>query len=221
MRHLNKRTGGGRLRPQKSSSRRVSGVQRRSISPTATPGSDNDRAALSKPAVCQIVGYKNSGKTSLVCALIPLLKQGGKCVAVIKHDGHEYDMDHPGTDTWKQRQAGAMAVAITSPARTSIIEERGSSLSELIRGFSGYDYVLVEGFKQEAYPKIVLIRRPEDLELLQKTRNIAAIAAWEQMIPYIHSLVPRQQAQVFQINDTAGMANLLHQQRSNFQNFNI
>ncbi|WP_280776829.1 molybdopterin-guanine dinucleotide biosynthesis protein B [Paenibacillus sp. PastM-3] len=218
---MNNSTAGGRLRPQKSSSRRVPGVQRRRVSPPAAPGRDNDQAVCIKPAVCQIIGYKNSGKTSLVCALIPLLKQGGTRVAVIKHDGHEYDMDHPGTDTWKQRQAGAMAVAITSTARTSVIEERGSSLFELIKGFSGYDYVLVEGFKQEAYPKIVLIRRPEDLELLQNTANIAAIAAWERMIPYIHSAVPQPQAQVFEINDSAGMANLLHQQRSNFQNFNI
>lgn len=221
MRHMNNSTGGGRLRPQKSSSRRVSGVQRRSVSPTATQGRDNDRAALSKPAVCQIVGYKNRGKTSLVCALIPLLKQGGKRVAVIKHDRHEYDMDHPGTDTWKQRQAGAMAVAITSPARTSVIEERGCSLSELIKGFSGYDYVLVEGFKQEAYPKIVLVRRPEDLELLQNTRNIAAIAAWEQMIPQVVSAAPQQQTRIFNINDSIGIASLLSEQYYNFQNFNI
>lgn len=221
MRHLNNGTGGRRLRPQKSSSRRAPGVQRRSVSPTATQGRDNVRAELSKPAVCQIVGYKNSGKTSLVCALIPLLKQGGKRVAVIKHDGHEYDMDHPGTDTWKQRQAGAMAVAITSPARTSVIEERGCSLSELIKGFSGYDYVLVEGFKQEAYPKIVLVRRPEDLELLQNTRNIAAIAAWEQMIPQVVSAVPQQQTRIFNINDSIGIASLLSEQYYNFQNFNI
>lgn len=221
MRYLSNSTGGGRLCRRKTSKQNVPGVLRRRVSLPATPARDNDQAACNKPAVCQIVGYKNSGKTSLVCALIPLLKQGGKRVAVIKHDGHKYDMDHPGTDTWKQRQAGAMAVAITSPARTSVIEERGSSLSELITGFSGYDYVLVEGFKQEAYPKIVLVRRPEDLELLQNTRNIAAIALWERMIPYIHSAVPQLQAQIFEINDTAGMANFLHQQRSNFQNFNI
>jgi molybdopterin-guanine dinucleotide biosynthesis adapter protein len=194
-----------KLRPQRSSKRRIRGAQVQS----------------GNPAVCQIVGYKNSGKTSLVCALIPLLKQKGERVAVIKHDGHEYDMDHPGTDTWKQRQAGAMAVAITSAARTSVIEERGSSLSELITVFSGYDYVLVEGFKQEAYPKIVLIRRQEDLELLQQTRNIAAVAAWEQMIPDVIAAVSQQQTQVFEINEIAGVAEFLYNQRSNFQNFNI
>lgn len=182
---------------------------------------NRDTGSLNKPVVCQIVGYKNSGKTALVCALIPFLQQEGKRVAVIKHDGHDYDMDHPGTDTWKHRQAGAMAVAITSAARTSVIEERGSSLQELIAGFSGYDYVLVEGFKQEAYPKIVLIRRQEDLELLQQTRNIAAIAAWGQMIPKAGAAAPQQRSRIFEINDIAGMANFLYNHRSNFQNFNI
>lgn len=177
---------------------------------------NRDTVSLNKPAVCQIVGYKNSGKTSLVCGLIPLLSQEGKRVAVIKHDGHDYDMDHPDTDTWKHRQAGAMAVAITSAARTSVIEEQGSSLQELIAGFSGYDYVLVEGFKQEAYPKIVLIRQHEDLELLQQTRNIAAIAAWERMIPYVCTTAQQQCEQIFEINDIAGMADFLYNQRSNF-----
>ncbi|WP_042198968.1 molybdopterin-guanine dinucleotide biosynthesis protein B [Paenibacillus camerounensis] len=171
---------------------------------------------MNKPVVWQIVGYKNSGKTSLVCALIPLLSQEGKRVAVIKHDGHDYDMDHRDTDTWKHRQAGAMAVAITSTARTSVIEEQGSSLQELIAGFSGYDYVLVEGFKQEAYPKIVLIRQHDDLELLQQTRNIAAIAAWEQMIPCVCAAAQRQRERIFEINDISGIADFLYNQRSDF-----
>ncbi|UQZ37109.1 molybdopterin-guanine dinucleotide biosynthesis protein B [Paenibacillus sp. PK3_47] len=176
----------------------------------------------SAPAVCQIAGYKNSGKTTLICALIPLLQQQGCSVAVIKHDAHGYDMDHPGTDTWKQRQAGAAAIAITSSTRTSVIEERSSSLSELIKRFAGYDYVLVEGFKTEAYPKIVLIRHESDLELLQEAVNVKAAAVWEPM----NDAAGRQAAQSggisrFDINDTAGIAGFLWQQRTNFQNFNI
>ncbi|MNW62489.1 Molybdopterin-guanine dinucleotide biosynthesis adapter protein [compost metagenome] len=148
-----------------------------------------------------------------------MLKQRGASVAVIKHDAHNYDMDHPGTDTWKQRQAGAAAVAITSNTRTSVIEEQSTSLSRLIADFSGYDYVIVEGFKQEAYPKIVLLHNDEDCILLKQASNIAAIAVWE----------PKEQANIaenlqdklFSINDIEGIANLLWEQRSNFQNFNI
>ena len=171
------------------------------------------------PAVCQFVGYKNSGKTTLICALIPLLKQKGCTVAVIKHDAHDYDMDHPGTDTWKQRQAGAAAVAITCATRTSVIEEQSASLSQLIAGFSGYDYILIEGFKQEAYPKIVLLHNFEDLKLLKQASNIAALAVWEPIQPAV--IAEKPQEKLFYINDIEGIANLLWQQRSNFKNFNI
>lgn len=51
------------------------------------------------PAVCQFFGYKNSGKTTLICHLIPLLQQNGFTVAVIKHDAHGFEIDQPGTDT--------------------------------------------------------------------------------------------------------------------------
>jgi molybdopterin-guanine dinucleotide biosynthesis adapter protein len=177
------------------------------------------RGNVQLPAVCQVVGYKNSGKTTLICALIPLLKQRGCSVAVIKHDAHNYDMDHHGTDTWKQRQAGAAAVAITNNIRTSVIEERSTSLSKLIADFSGYDYVIVEGFKQEAYPKIVLLHSDEDRILLKQASNIAAIAVWETMEQA--AIAENWQDKLFSINDIEGIANLLWEQRSYFQNFNI
>lgn len=174
----------------------------------------------SSPAVCQIVGYKNSGKTTLICDLIPLLRESGCSVAVIKHDGHEFEIDHEGTDTWKQRQAGASAVAITSGARTSVIQERGSSLAELIESFAEYDFVLVEGFKQERYPKIVLIRSEEDLNILNGTSHIIAAAIWDSIQDH-PSLLRNPDIRRFDINDKTEIASFLWQQRSYFQNFNI
>ncbi|MGN7760126.1 molybdopterin-guanine dinucleotide biosynthesis protein B [Paenibacillus sp. 22594] len=175
---------------------------------------------MSRPAVCQIVGYKNSGKTTLICDLIPLLRQRGCSVAVIKHDGHEFEIDHEGTDTWKQRKAGASAVAITSGVRTSVIQERGRSLEELIESFADYDFVLVEGFKQERYPKIVLIRSEVDLILLNGTSNIIAMAVWESIQDH-PSLLQNPGIRRFDINDKTEIASFLWQQRSYFQNFNI
>ncbi|MBW4080482.1 molybdopterin-guanine dinucleotide biosynthesis protein B [Paenibacillus sp. S150] len=173
-----------------------------------------------RPAVCQIIGYKNSGKTTLICELIRQLRKKGCTVAVIKHDGHNFDMDHEGTDTWKQRQAGASAVAITSDARTSVIQERTSSLPGLLEAFADYDYVLVEGFKQEQYPKIVLIRQAEDIALLGEASRIAAMALWGPM--QASACLPQASGiGRFDISDSAGMANLLWQKRSYFQNFNI
>ncbi|MRN54503.1 molybdopterin-guanine dinucleotide biosynthesis protein B [Paenibacillus monticola] len=173
-----------------------------------------------QPAVLQIVGYKNSGKTTLICALIPLLQKKGYTVAVIKHDAHSFEIDHEGTDTWRQREAGSSAVAITGGARTVRIEERGSSLAELVASFSGYDFILVEGFKNEAYPKIVLIQQEEDLELLKKLNNIWAAGIWAPMRNAVTLEVPKGFMQ-YDINDVPTIASHLCQQRSYFQNFII
>ncbi|WP_138493517.1 molybdopterin-guanine dinucleotide biosynthesis protein B [Paenibacillus pinistramenti] len=128
--------------------------------------------------IIQIIGYKNSGKTTLAEYLVKFFSQKGLKVAVIKHDAHEFEMDHAGTDTWRMTQAGAAAVAISSPARTALIEEQSSSLEELITRLGAADLIVVEGFKQEHYPKIVMLRSPEDLTLLEDcSRVIAAVCA--------------------------------------------
>ncbi|MDT3424732.1 molybdopterin-guanine dinucleotide biosynthesis protein B [Paenibacillus forsythiae] len=173
-----------------------------------------------RPAVCQFVGYKNSGKTTLISELIPLLRARGCSVAFIKHDVHGFETDHPGTDTWKQREAGAGAVAITGKDQSFIYEARSRELAELIDGFAQYDYVLVEGFKEEPCPKIVLIRNEADLELLSRLRGVAAAAVWEdQRGPVAERLAAGQRQ--FGIDDTSELAEYLWRERSFFQNFNI
>lgn len=133
---------------------------------------------MKKPFVCQIVGYKNSGKTTLVCALVERLKAEGCRVAVIKHDAHDFEMDHPGTDSYRHRAAGAAAIALVSPRKTAVIREEETSLDKLIEDFCGYDVILVEGFKKERYPKLVMVRRAEDTELVRGLENVAGIVSW-------------------------------------------
>lgn len=124
--------------------------------------------------VIQIVGYKNSGKTTLIGKLLEIFNAMKLRVAVIKHDIHGFEADRESTDTFRHRRAGAVATAITSPWRTAIIEERETMLSGLINHFEAYDLTIVEGFKQEDYPKIVLIRSREDLTLLEELTEIRA-----------------------------------------------
>ncbi|AIQ13143.1 hypothetical protein PDUR_15395 [Paenibacillus durus] len=173
-----------------------------------------------RPAVCQVVGYKNSGKTTLICELIRLLKAKGCSVAVIKHDVHGFETDRPGTDTWRQREAGAGAVAITGNEQSFIFESRSRELEELIKAFMHYDYVLVEGFKEESYPKIVLLRNEADLELSSRLSGVTASAIWGELPEVIAEYLPPGQ-RWFGINDTSEIAEFLWRERIFFQNFNI
>ncbi|WP_424769384.1 molybdopterin-guanine dinucleotide biosynthesis protein B [Paenibacillus sp. sgz302251] len=130
------------------------------------------------PLIVQIVGYKNTGKTTLVCRLIERFKQAGYKVGTIKHDAHDFQMDSPGTDTWKHQAAGADVTAITSSRRTAIIKQHTESLEQLIPQLQHADVILIEGFKTASYPKIIAIQSAKDLELLQNVTNPLAAAVW-------------------------------------------
>ncbi|WP_240548351.1 molybdopterin-guanine dinucleotide biosynthesis protein B [Paenibacillus lignilyticus] len=157
----------------------------------------------STPFVLQIVGYKNSGKTTMVTLLTKLLKQAGYTVGTAKHDAHDFTMDTPGTDTWRHQEAGADITAISSSARTAIISARAEPLSALLTHMQHVDIVLVEGFKQEHYPKLILLRSPEDESLLTLTNPIMT-AVWPQANPRLLPHVPH-----FDINDIPAIYNHL------------
>ncbi|USG64581.1 molybdopterin-guanine dinucleotide biosynthesis protein B [Brevibacillus ruminantium] len=157
-----------------------------------------------QPVVLQLVGYSDSGKTTLLTRLIPGIEQAGIRVGIVKHDGgHDFEWDQPGKDTWKYREAGASLVAITSRTKTAMLEQRPLALSELIdrMAMAQADLVLVEGFKRESYPKLVLLRRPEDQELLSLVTAPVAIISWE---AFAHPVLP-----VFSINDTDGILHFI------------
>jgi molybdopterin-guanine dinucleotide biosynthesis protein B len=108
-------------------------------------------------------GYSGSGKTTLVEQLIPLLKQRGQRVSVVKHAHHRFDIDQPGKDSWRHRQAGAYEVVIASDLRLALVREfeqpERLSVHALIAELSpGVDWVLVEGFKTSDLPKVEVWR---------------------------------------------------------------
>lgn len=138
-------------------------------------------------AVVQIVGFKNSGKTTTSCEMIRRFVEREWEVGSVKHDAHHFEVDYPGKDTWKHREAGASVVAISSPTKTAIMEQRARSLSELIERMHGVDVVIVEGYKFADFPKVVIIRTEEDLHLLNETTEIIAISSW---FPYKHPTIP-------------------------------
>ncbi|MFC4596742.1 molybdopterin-guanine dinucleotide biosynthesis protein B [Cohnella hongkongensis] len=125
--------------------------------------------------IIQIVGYKNSGKTTLACELVRRLAAEGRKVGTLKRDAHQFEPEPPGTDTWKHRQAGAAVTAIASSSRTAWVLERGTPVEELVSrmGAHGLDDLIVEGFKTAAYPKVALIRDDKDADLLRLANVIA------------------------------------------------
>lgn len=107
-------------------------------------------------------GWSGSGKTTLVEQVIGLLAARGLVVSLIKHAHHEFDVDYPGKDSWRHRQAGCREVLISSANRWAVMHElRGRpelSLSEALEQLSPCDLVLVEGYKREPIPKIEVYR---------------------------------------------------------------
>ena len=109
-----------------------------------------------------IAGRSGSGKTTLIEAMLPLLGARGLKVSVIKHSHHDFEMEPPGKDSARFRQAGAQEVMVASPFRYAIVHElRGApepSLAKQVARLAPADLVLVEGFKQAAIPRIEVYR---------------------------------------------------------------
>jgi molybdenum cofactor guanylyltransferase/molybdopterin-guanine dinucleotide biosynthesis protein MobB len=114
------------------------------------------------PPIFGVVGWKNSGKTTLMADLIRELTHRGFVVSVIKHAHAKFEIDHPGRDSFKMREVGARQVMLSSPRRFALMRELGDApemaFEELLPYAGPCDLVLVEGYKREAYPKIEIRR---------------------------------------------------------------
>lgn len=115
--------------------------------------------------VAGFAGFSGSGKTTLIEQLIPALRRRGLRVSVVKHAHHRFDIDHPGKDTYRHREAGAFEVVAASDRRLALMREFEQTttlsvhhlLAELCQDV---DWVLVEGFKDSDLPKIEVWRPP-------------------------------------------------------------
>ena len=109
--------------------------------------------------------YSGAGKTTLLKQLIPILIAEGIRVGLIKHAHHDFEVDYPGKDSYELRKVGATPVMLSSSRRRAVFTEHPAgveaSLNQELKFFdqTHVDLILVEGFKQETFPKIEIYRR--------------------------------------------------------------
>ena len=151
------------------------------------------------------VGRSNTGKTTVIERLIPILVGKGLKVAVIKHHPHDFEIDIPGKDTYRYKQAGATMSILASPGKVAVVEdtENELTLEDIIaRYIHDVDLLIVEGFKREEIPKIEVFQRKEgaDMPVCAEDKNLIAVITDES----IDMLLP-----VFARDDVGGVAEFI------------
>jgi molybdopterin-guanine dinucleotide biosynthesis protein B len=150
-------------------------------------------------------GWSGSGKTTLIEQLIPRFTARGLVVSLVKHAHHSFDVDHPGKDSYRHREAGCKEVMVVSDRRWVVMHElRGDpepGLEEQIKKLSPCDLLLIEGYKHHPMPKLEIYRAANGKALLHPDDpHIVAIAsdvALETRLPQ------------FNLNDTERMAGFI------------
>ena len=113
---------------------------------------------MNRPVIVAVSGVKNSGKTTLITQMLPFFSATGLRTAVIKHDGHSFQPDPPDTDTGRFMAAGALGTAIFDGEICKVIRRQTVTEEALIAQFPEADLILLEGFKNSAWPKLELVR---------------------------------------------------------------
>jgi molybdopterin-guanine dinucleotide biosynthesis adapter protein len=154
--------------------------------------------------VISIVGHSNSGKTTFLEKLVPVLNARGFRVATIKHDVHDFQMDREGKDSYRHKKAGAVTSMIASPRKIALVEDldRELTVAEIVsRHVRDVDLVITEGYKREEWPKIEVYRTGKGRKpVCQGDENLIALVADK----IITADVP-----VFSWDDAEGVADLI------------
>lgn len=159
------------------------------------------------PPVIAFIGKPDSGKTTLLEKLIPELSRRGYRIGTIKHHVHTFEMDKPGKDTWRHKQAGACTVALSSPTGLGLIHDVSEDLSieELVgRYYGDIDLVITEGYKRLGLPKIEVFRQALHAEPLPDRD--------ETWVAMVSDTAGPQDLPCFALNDVIGLADFLEEQ---------
>lgn len=171
--------------------------------------------------VVGFAGYSGSGKTTLVERLIPLLRARGLRVSVIKHAHHRFDIDQPGKDSWRHREAGAFEVLVASDRRLALMREYETEAEPQVHVLIGemhpaVDWVLVEGFKHADLPKVEVLSAPAAGEDARPALYPDDPFVWAITVDRPETLPQATQRPVFGRDDLEGIAQWLVAQGDRF-----
>ena len=153
-----------------------------------------------------------TGKTTLIEKIVRELTARGLRVGVIKHDGHDFEIDREGKDSWRFTQAGAKVSVIASAEKTAAIRQEGLGIRELIASVDGVDILLVEGWKNESLPRIGIARRATGRGFTAPVETfLATVSDFE---------VPESHVPAFGLEDIEGICDFLMEQAKDFTHFN-
>jgi len=156
-----------------------------------------------------ITGHKNTGKTNLMERVLKEIVSRGITVSTVKHAHHDTDIDHPGRDSYRHRQAGASQVVLSTKNRWAIMTElRGSpeaKLEDIIKSMNPVQLILIEGYKDNLYSKIETFRQEINKPLLARSNGTIKAVASDTSIQDLK--VPN-----FNLNDTKKITNFVLQE---------
>jgi molybdopterin-guanine dinucleotide biosynthesis protein MobB len=155
-----------------------------------------------------VTGWKNNGKTGLMERLVAHFTAAGLRVSTVKHAHHAFDVDQPGRDSYRHREAGAAQVLLTSARRWALMSELRDAeeppLEEMLARLDPCDLVLVEGFKRAPHPKIEAHRTVAGKPLIAPgDPTVRAVASDEPL---------ELDRPVFDLDDTAAIADFIRRE---------
>lgn len=161
--------------------------------------------------VIAICGVKNTGKSTVIEQLLPILTGRGYKIAVIKHDAHDFEPDVPGTDTYRYKQAGAYGTAIYSSRKYMLVKDDREMTAEcLMEQFPEADLILIEGLKYSHFPKIELVRGIVSQEAVCDPKTVLA---------YISDVMQENEIPVYRYSQMQEVADVIEnfaaEERSN------
>ena len=152
-----------------------------------------------------VIGWKNAGKTTLVERLVAEIAARGYSVSTVKHTHHGVDVDRPGKDSHRHRDAGAQQVLLASSARWALMTELRDApeppLADLLARLAPVDLVIVEGYKRDDHPKVEVWRAETGQPLIAAgDATVRAVASTD---------CPAARQPVIALDDVAAIADFI------------